>query len=239
VKVFLSYRRQDSEPIAGRMADFLAGIEDVESVFYDYDAIGPGENFVAVIDQRLAQATHVFVLIGPKWAGRDEASARARIFDDADMVQREVRQALSSAATVVPILLDDMRMPGPAELPASLRPLAQANGYQVRNARFRQDMAALLRRLLGRKPEFRAGVEGAADPAWRLAMRAGLGALAGFAVFLAASAVMQYGFGLTSAQLFESIADEETARILWRLVLVALVLAGALAPFVVRLRRGP
>ena len=62
MKVFLSYRRADSQATAGRMAQFLDAIPAVAEVFLDVDGISPGENFERRIQQTLAQVSHVFVL---------------------------------------------------------------------------------------------------------------------------------------------------------------------------------
>ena len=148
MKVFLSYRRADSQATAGRMAQFLDAIPAVEEVFLDVDGISPGENFESRIGQTLAQVSHVFVLIGPQWAGPAGAGSKTRLFDADDMVRREVQLALASQVRLVPLLLDDTRMPRPAELPPELKALASINAFSLRTAHFDEDMDAKRGQLL-------------------------------------------------------------------------------------------
>jgi hypothetical protein len=45
MKIFLSYRRADSQATAGRIAQFLESISIIDSVFLDVDGIEICENF--------------------------------------------------------------------------------------------------------------------------------------------------------------------------------------------------
>ena len=46
--IFISYRREDSAPYAGRLYDWLSHRFGKESIFIDIDTIQPGEDFVDV-----------------------------------------------------------------------------------------------------------------------------------------------------------------------------------------------
>lgn len=154
MKVFLSYRRSDSQATAGRMAQFLDGIPAVDEVFLDVDAIAVGENFEQKIQATLAKASHVFVLIGPQWAGPagpGAAPSTSRLFEADDMVRTETRLALGSGVKLIPIVLDEARMPRPNELPDDLKPLAKINAFALRTARFDEDTDDLLDALLGNR----------------------------------------------------------------------------------------
>jgi TIR domain len=243
MKIFLSYRRTDSQVSAGRMAQFLDAIPAVDAVFLDVDGIAPGENFETNIENTLSQASHVFLLIGTQWAGPLAASDHTRIFDDDDMVRRETRLALVSRATVVPILLDEARMPRPGELPADLKALPSTNAFALRTAHFDEDMDSLLDALLGqrqgRRSRWRLAPLTAAGVAWR----AGAGALG--------SVVLMVGLGLANRwadngcydlvctlQAALGLGDTADALGLLWLAGIAMLGLGALAPFVPRwLRR--
>src|SRR6185295_461585 len=64
MQVFISYRRADSQVMAGRIAQFLDAVPAVDRVFLDVDDIAPGEDFERRIQERLRHASHVFVLVG-------------------------------------------------------------------------------------------------------------------------------------------------------------------------------
>jgi hypothetical protein len=138
MKVFLSYRRADTQPVALLIARFLARVPGVEA-----------ENFRRRIVDELPKASHVIVLIGPQWRGPAGPSGTARIVDEADVVRQEVAAALDGAAKVVPILVDGTSMPKLAELPPSLHRLGAINAFPLRLAHFDDDMDTLMRRLTG------------------------------------------------------------------------------------------
>ncbi len=50
-KIFISYRRNDSAPSAGRIYDRLEGRFGQGQVFMDVDTIRPGLDFVEVVQQ--------------------------------------------------------------------------------------------------------------------------------------------------------------------------------------------
>lgn len=243
MKVFLSYRRADSQATAGRMAQFLDAIPAVAEVFLDVDGISPGENFESRIQHTLAQVSHVFVLIGPQWAGPVGTSGKTRLFDDDDMVRREVRLALTSQARVVPLLLDDARMPRAAELPPDLKALSSINAFSLRTAHFDEDMDDLLDALLGNKrgrgSRWRQAPLTLARAAWRLAA----GLVAGAAVMLGAGLANRWADNgcydlVCTLQARFGIADPADALGLLWIVGIAVLGAGAAAPFVLRWRRG-
>jgi len=243
MKVFLSYRRADSQATAGRMAQFLDAIPTVAEVFLDVDGISPGENFESRIQQTLAQVSHVFVLIGPQWAGPMGAGGKTRLFDDDDMVRREVRLALAGQVRLVPLLLDDTRMPRATELPPDLKALSSVNAFSLRTAHFDEDMDALLDVLLGNKQgrgsRWRQAPLTLAGAAWRVAA----GLAAGTAVMVGAGLANRWAdngcYDLAcTLQAALGIADPaDVLGLLW-MIAIAVLGTGAAAPFVLRWWRG-
>jgi hypothetical protein len=65
--LFISYRREDSAPYAGRLCDHLRRTFPTASVFMDIDAVDPGADFVNVIDRTLSDSAIVLAVIGPRW----------------------------------------------------------------------------------------------------------------------------------------------------------------------------
>ncbi len=141
--VFISYRRSDAAGFAGRIADFLAFERPNLTVFMDVMSIRPGDDFIDTINDRLAASGTVLALIGERWLDEEGASGGRRLDDPQDFVRLELELALGAGTTVVPVLLDDARMPAPDELPESLRQLTRRNAFHLRHHAFRRDIDAL------------------------------------------------------------------------------------------------
>lgn len=62
--IFISYRRDDSQQLAGRLFDRLAQHFGKDRVFRDIDAIEPGEKFAEVIAKRIGDCDVLVALIG-------------------------------------------------------------------------------------------------------------------------------------------------------------------------------
>ena len=132
-KIFLSYRRQDSAGVAGRISDRLRSHFGDDSVFMDVDSIPFGEDFRIHIDSAVGQCELVLAIIGTKWVG--DADAHRRIDDPRDIVRIEIESALKRGIPVIPILIDRARMQGEAELPPCLTALAYRNAADVDQGR--------------------------------------------------------------------------------------------------------
>lgn len=151
MRLFLSYRRNDTQLTARAMKEFLDATPRVREVFLDFDAIPPGSpDFVAAITKALKKADASIVLIGSAWAG-PKPDGGTRIFDPEDHVRREVAEALASGAQVFPVLVDGAPMPPEADLPDDLNRLARVNAITLRNAAFKDDMIDLLNAIAGKR----------------------------------------------------------------------------------------
>ncbi|MEO6410175.1 MAG: toll/interleukin-1 receptor domain-containing protein [Burkholderiaceae bacterium] len=142
--IFISYRRDDSAPYAGRLYDRLSAHFGAGEVFMDIDQIEPGEDFVEVIERKVGGCETAVVLIGPRWLGiADEQGAR-RLDDAADFVRLEVAAALQRGVRVVPVLVGGANMPRAEQLPAPLAVLARRNAVELSDSRFHRDVDRLI-----------------------------------------------------------------------------------------------
>jgi hypothetical protein len=142
-RIFISYRRDDAAGYAGRLEASLERRLGGGSVFRDVQDIAPGANFVHEIQQQLAGAEGVMVLIGPRWAG-GEVPGQRRIDDPQDFVRLEVQAALASPARVVPVLLPGVTMPAEDDLPEPLKPLARRHALSIADPHWDADIDRLL-----------------------------------------------------------------------------------------------
>jgi hypothetical protein len=144
VKIFISYRREDSSGHAGRIRDQLVREFGRDLLFMDVDNIPLGKNFIRILREAVASCDVLLPIIGPNWlSARDEANNR-RLDDRKDFVRIEIATALQRKINVIPILLDNAKFPKAEQLPKDLKRLVQYNGLYVRHATFDSDMRKLI-----------------------------------------------------------------------------------------------
>ncbi len=124
-KIFLSYRRQDSAGVAGRIEDRLRAHFGDDAIFMDIASIPFGLDFREHISSAVDPCGVLLAVIGPKGAG--EAGAPRRIEDPGDFVRIEIESALERKLPVLPILIERARRSGEANRPPSLARLAYRN----------------------------------------------------------------------------------------------------------------
>jgi TIR domain/F5/8 type C domain len=121
--IAISYRREDSLPIAGRLYDRLQAKFGKKNVFMDFDSIPPGADFRQHIKQMIERSNLVIAIIGPHWLG-EQPDASRRIDNPADFVRLEIAYALEGGVPVIPLLINTTQMPKPEMLPADIQELA-------------------------------------------------------------------------------------------------------------------
>ncbi len=143
-RITISYRRDDSGVITGRIFDRLAAHFGRESVFRDIDDIPPGVDFRKHISAILDQSDIVLAIVGPRWVG--PARGPSRLANAADPVRIEIETALRKEVSLIPILVQRANMPRVEQLPESLADFAYRNAVQVDSGQdFDVHMARLFR----------------------------------------------------------------------------------------------
>jgi hypothetical protein len=129
--IFISYRRDDSADICGRLYDHLVSRFGTSAVFTDVDSVPYGASYPEYRQQQLASCSVCLVVIGPRWL---ESSSNQRWLDDpGDMVRVEIETALTRGVGVIPVLVGGAQMPPTAALPKSLARLERLNAARVRD----------------------------------------------------------------------------------------------------------
>lgn len=152
MQVFLSYRRDDAAGHAGRLTDALEATLGDAAVFQDVEAIAPGKDFAAEIDAALARSEALLVVIGPRWLDARTADGERRLDDPEDFVRLEITRALERGIRVLPVLVGGARMPGIADLPSVLQPLARLQAFELSDARWSYDTDRILAALGAKRP---------------------------------------------------------------------------------------
>jgi hypothetical protein len=145
-RIFISYRRSDTQGYAGWLHQILAEHYGRSRVFRDLDSIQPGEHFPTRVARTIAGCTHVFVLIGPAWLAPGP-DGRPRLADSDDWVRLELETALQRGLQIVPLLIGDADLPPSNVMPVSLRSIADHQAFALRDAQFTDDVRQVLTRV--------------------------------------------------------------------------------------------
>lgn len=129
-KIALSYRREDSEAITGRLFDRLAAHFGREAVFRDIDSIQPGADYRVQVEAALATCEVLVAVIGRSWRG-PVRGGQARIVSEADPVRIEIEMALRQRIPIIPVLVGATRMPEAGQLPEALESLVYRHACRV------------------------------------------------------------------------------------------------------------
>jgi hypothetical protein len=143
--IFISYRRQDSQSAAGRLADHLReNMHDVP-IFRDVETIEPGVDFVDAIGRAQQACGIMLAIIGPRWVSLSDAAGRRRLDDPNDYTRLEIATALQrSDVRVIPVLVEGAQMPAGEDLPDDLKPLARRNAIELTDKRWEYDVSQLV-----------------------------------------------------------------------------------------------
>jgi hypothetical protein len=143
--------------MAGRICDHLKARYGGDSVYMDIDNIPLGIDFRDHIYGALDKADVLVVIVGQKWLGTDQ-NGQHRIAGDNDFVRAEIEAALKRNIPVVPVLVDGATMPGPSNLPDSLKPFTFRHAAAIdTGVDFHQHMDRLTRsldRMVGAEPRW-------------------------------------------------------------------------------------
>ena len=229
MNVFISYRRSDTQDLAGRIADRIRAVPEVDHVFIDVDGIEPGADFSLKIQTALAESPVCILLIGPQWRGAHASDGTARIFEDRDFVRLEAA-ALASEQKVLPVLANGAPMPQAGELPEDLYRLPRINALSIRHSYFDHDIEYLIDILLSRKKPAKVTSYLRRHPFQAGLLRALAGACSALAILVIAAGM--HG-ALTHRSLEESLGG---AGQVWLLIL-GLLASGVLTALFIRPRR--
>ena len=147
-RIFISYRRDDSEQAASRLADDLRRHFAYEQIFQDFSSIDPGADFVEAVQRGLDTCAAVIVVIGPNWLSVVDRDGRRRIDVPDDWVRHEVGESLRRPGVrVFPVLVGGADMPVVSELPIELQLLTRRQAFPLTVRHWPKDVAELVEHL--------------------------------------------------------------------------------------------
>ena len=142
--VFISYRREDSSGYAGRLYDILSAQFGGENTYIDVNTIRGGDNFAAVIEEKISLCDVLLAVIGERWLTSPAENGSRRLDMGGDFVRLEITEALEREVRVIPVLVGGATMPHQDDLPDELRPPFALQAMDVRDAHFRADAELLI-----------------------------------------------------------------------------------------------
>jgi hypothetical protein len=150
--VFISYRRRDTDALAGRLFDRMGQALPDWTFFMDVTSIEPGEDFRVAIDKAMKQSSLFLMLIGRNWLG----DGVNRLLRPGDSVAYEIETAIHLGLRLIPVLVNDTKMPSPEDFPEKIRSAASRNAVELRLSRFDDDFRNLVSVIRGEpKPKAR------------------------------------------------------------------------------------
>jgi hypothetical protein len=89
-QIFISYRRDDSSWVAGRIYDRLSSHLAANQIFMDVDKIDPGVDFIDAIEKSVGSCDALIAVIGRRWLISADEEGRRRVDKPEDFVRIEI-----------------------------------------------------------------------------------------------------------------------------------------------------
>lgn len=143
--IFISYRRDDTAPYAGRLFDKLTVLYGEDRVFMDIDSIRPGADFVEILEAKLAASDTMLIVIGKNWLSAKDDDGLQRLQNPKDFVRLEVAEAITRDILIIPLLVGGAIMPREEQLPRDIALLARRQAIDISDLRFHSDVGKLIK----------------------------------------------------------------------------------------------
>jgi tetratricopeptide (TPR) repeat protein len=173
-QVFISYRRQDTGQVVSRLLQDLAAAIGENRIFYDRENLQGGDRWKERLKEEISRCSAFLALIGKGWLrARNEESGQRRLDEPEDWVRSELELALETSRStellIVPLLVDDAKMPKRPYLPKSIQGILDHQALPLRTATRREwngDLQVLLARLGEEGSILRAAPDDPRSEAW-------------------------------------------------------------------------
>lgn len=135
--VFISYRRDGGEHLAGRVKDALKSRGF--SVFMDVDDLKSGK-FDAALYREIEKAANVIIILTP--------GCLERCKNEDDWLRQEIRHAIKCKRNIIPIFARGFEMPSPETLPSDIAELVGFHGPTPAPEMFEESIDKLVSKFL-------------------------------------------------------------------------------------------
>jgi hypothetical protein len=118
-KIFISYRRDDSQYVTDSIYDHMIRYFGKDDVFLDVGSIPFGADFREYLRNQISAHDVILVVIGTEWAN----IMQERADQSNDFVRIEIENALAMDKHLIPVLVKNADMPNFNLLPPSIADL--------------------------------------------------------------------------------------------------------------------
>jgi TIR domain len=115
-----------------------------KQIFLDMEDIAAGSDFPTIIDQAVSNCELLLLVMGPNWSDLRDESGHRRIEEANDFVRLEIAGALQRKIPIIPVLVENTKMPRQQELPEEIKQLSTLQGMPLTHERWDDDMARLI-----------------------------------------------------------------------------------------------
>jgi Tol biopolymer transport system component len=113
----------------------------------DVDTIEPGVDFAEVLAAAVESCEVLLAVIGDQWLTMKDDTGRRRLDNPDDFVRLEIGAALDRNVRVIPVLVQDAKMPRAQDLPPALAKLARRHAHEMSDPRWNYDVGRLIEAL--------------------------------------------------------------------------------------------
>src|SRR5215831_10517669 len=149
MKLFISYRQEDTGGYATELFRRLQQAFGRDNVFFDVKSIALGEDWLEVVQEHIQDCNVLLLPIGPQWLTVTDKKGRTRLENPRDPLRVEIEAAMRAKLHIIPLLIGDTKMPDEDQLPGELRHLAKCIAQDLRHASFDRDVDYLITVLRG------------------------------------------------------------------------------------------
>ena len=114
-----------------------------KQVFLDMEDIAAGSDFPIIINEAVRNCELLLALIGPNWIELRDENGQRRIENLTDFVRLEISAALERKIPIIPVLLENAKMPKADELSNELKQLSTLEGITLTYDGWDDDIARL------------------------------------------------------------------------------------------------
>ena len=114
-RIAISYRREDSLVITGRIFDRLVAHYGRDAVFRDIDNIPLGVDFRTHVNRTIDSSDIVLAIVGPRWIG--PRANQKRLANPADPVRVEIEAAVRKGVPLIRCWFSARRCRAPTSCP--------------------------------------------------------------------------------------------------------------------------
>ena len=144
-KIFICYRRTDSAPYAGRIAEALVERYGKDNVYFDVKDVGVGEDFDSSIMEAARACDVMLVIIGRQWLESHDFAFGYRYQPGGDSVLRQIAGALKAKKAVVPVLVNSASFPNAKNLPKGVVAITERQALILNNENWHDGIQTLFR----------------------------------------------------------------------------------------------